>query len=103
MNRRTLFALRGSIRKWQGIVAGTEVDKGAANCPLCLLFNRQGGCGKCPVKEKTGRNWCDGTPFNEWEDENPGFDRRANTPQLKRIARKELNFLKSLLPKNGAK
>ena len=60
MNRKTLTALKGSIKKWEKIVAGTGSDNGYQNCPLCALFV---------------------------------LDRRDP------FARKELAFLKSLLPK----
>jgi len=43
MDEKTLAALRGSISKWEGIVAGTMQDSGASNCPLCKKFRKKGG------------------------------------------------------------
>ena len=67
MSPEVLAALRGSIEKWQGIVDGTVEDRGPMNCPLCLMFNpsviqgadRAAGCAGCPVKLKTGHDFCD--------------------------------------------
>lgn len=91
MNAKTLKALRGSIRKWERIVAGTGSDNGPHNCPLCRLFfwNRE-ACEGCPVAAKTGRAQCDGTPYRDYD-----------WSGSKEDARRELNFLKSLLPKKS--
>lgn len=98
MNAKTLKALKGSIAKWQAIVAGTGEDHGPDNCPLCQLFNDlpHGGCGGCPVAERTGLDGCAGTPYQAWDDL---FGVKADTPELKKAARAELAFLKSLLPR----
>lgn len=37
MNKETLIALKGSIKKWEDIVGGIGYDDGADNCPLCLV------------------------------------------------------------------
>lgn len=90
MTKKTLKALRGSIQKWEKIVEGTGVDQGVYNCPLCQLFYRL-DCKGCPVFERTGYPFCDKTPYREWEDD--------CTPELKKLAQAEVDFLKSLLPK----
>lgn len=91
MNKRTLKALQGSIRKWQGVVDGRVKDKGPSNCPLCEVFFYH-HCRGCPVAEHTGFSDCYDTPYDEWcEASTPAEERRA--------ARHELAFLKSLLPK----
>lgn len=94
----TLEALRGSIAKWEAIVAGTGVDLGAENCPLCRKFNPDlrddhldDGCQGCPVREYTGENFCRSTPYDACDD-----------PPTKTQAQDELEFLKSLLPKEAA-
>ena len=92
MDKKTLKALKGSIEKWEKIVAGTGKDEGPNNCPLCKLFNKIEGeekyaCNGCPVKEETGQKYCWNTPYEVYEP-NP----------TKKNAIKELNFLKSLLP-----
>jgi len=63
MNKKTLNALKGSIRKWEKIVNGTGVDFGDANCPLCKLFLV---CEDCPIFLKTGQDGCKGTPYEAW-------------------------------------
>jgi hypothetical protein len=95
MDTRTLEALKGSIAKWEAIVAGTGKDEGTENCPLCQAFNGNGEdetrhmCEGCPVREKTRHIGCVGTPYDEyWED-------RKDAPK---VARRELDFLRSLMP-----
>lgn len=103
MNKTTLAALRGSIKKWEKIVKGTEVDVGHDNCPLCRLFLRNwGGCRDCPVGKNTGRSFCGGSPYVEWADLGGDYDDPALTlksPAHMAAAKRELRFLKSLLPK----
>ncbi len=107
MNAKTLKALNGSIAKWEAIVTGTGVDAGPSNCPLCLAFRNfsMGGvsCLGCPVRDTTGEDGCAGTPYEKWEDLAESGQRKANTPELKKAARAELAFLKSLLPKRKRK
>ena len=101
MNAKTLKALKGSIAKWERIVAGTGACHGVDNCPLCELFWDR-GCRGCPVVQKSGYRLCIGTPFEgvgrHLSDE--GF---ARTTSAKKAARAELAFLKSLLPKRKRK
>jgi hypothetical protein len=94
MDDRTKEALEGSIRKWQDIVAGTGVDEGSDNCPLCWLFISN-ECKGCPVSTFTGRSRCHGTPYEDWNaaNENDGL---AHTAEFKELAQKELDFLISL-------
>jgi len=41
MDVKTKEAVHGSIKKWNRIIAGTGIDLGRYNCPLCqLFFNR---------------------------------------------------------------
>ena len=88
-NKKTLKALQGSIKKWENIVAGTGVDRGTENCPLCQLYinNR---CEGCPVKKKTQLIGCLGTPYGAYE---------SSHKDHKKLAQAEVYFLKSLLPK----
>ncbi len=103
MNARTLKALNGSIKKWEKIAAGTGLDKGPENCPLCKLFwYGTYDCEGCPVAARTGQGGCSGSPYDEWTDATEyGDASKADTPALKAIARKELRFLRSLLPKKS--
>lgn len=90
-------ALAGSIRKWEGIVAGDTESLGDQNCPLCKLYNTDDGCDGCPVKASTGKDWCSGSPHTYWlrvTRNNPhGY---AQTPLERRAALKMLRFLESL-------
>lgn len=38
MDKKTVKAIRGSIKKWEDIEKGTGMDFGVGNCPLCHLF-----------------------------------------------------------------
>jgi hypothetical protein len=96
----TLAALKGSIAKWEAIVAGTGTDDGANNCPLCQKFSHWCNpelpkrCVGCPVSEKMEMPYCEGTPYYEYsqaeEDDEP--------ERMKEAAQGEVEFLKSLLP-----
>ncbi len=105
-----LTALRGSIAKWEAIVAGTGEDGGPHNCPLCQRFP---GCASCPVADEVGDTGCESTPYVKWFDHQrkdhghqPPFDEpSAVTPGCEEcvaLAQAELDFLRSLLPDNRA-
>lgn len=101
MDRKTLKALKGSIKKWEKIVAKKGNDDGAANCPLCGLYPMS--CEGCPIDKKT-TNGCNFTPYEKWNDHQIEIhgERLPFTIQCKiceRHAKAELKFLKSLLPK----
>ena len=100
MDERTLTALRGSIEKWEAIVAGTGVDWGSINCPLCTEFcHGPNYCAGCPVASKTGEKYCDGSPYirfeSVWPKSVPIPDGR---PIITELAQAEIDFLRSLLP-----
>lgn len=95
MDERTLTALKGSIAKWEDIVAGVIADDGANNCPLCRLFHWQYGgkgaaerCDGCPVKAATGNPACVGSPYDDYEENGERIE----------DAEAELEFLRGLLP-----
>ena len=106
MNEKTLTALKGSIRKWEKIVDGTGVDLGVTNCDLCRLFVDD-FCFGCPVNDVT-RNFCNRSPYSAWEQHQENFHHRnfdldflsivGKCRTCKKLAREELEFLKSLLP-----
>jgi len=107
MNKSTLKALKGSIEKWEKIVAGTGLDRGAHNCNLCRRFFKLCSincCIGCPVNTQSGSG-CMGTPFDEWmkyegllpHNDRGGYDFKGNV-KAKNTAHRELKFLKSLLP-----
>jgi hypothetical protein len=97
MDAKTLEALRGSIKKWEGIVAGTTMDLGPANCPLCQRFIDNDDCAGCPVAFRTGQDSCAGSPYDEWT----AAEEANDSVRLARAAQAELDFLKSLLPKEA--
>lgn len=95
MDAETLEALKGSITKWELVLAGKENGNCRSNCPLCTKFYRD-GCQGCPVFKSTGREYCSGSPYKDYiracNASNPNAD------ALAQAALAELNFLKSLLP-----
>jgi hypothetical protein len=105
MDQRTLEALQGSIKKWEAIVAGTGVDHGIHNCPLCALFWLN-NCAGCPVAESSNDISCNNTPYKTaWQPSVDPYGYRslpfpAVTARQKAAAKEELAFLKSLLPKD---
>lgn len=116
MDAKTLTALQGSIKKWEAIVAGKGADRGAKNCPLCAAFINEvdhdedgnaWGCAGCPVRDRTGQPDCDGSPYTDWCVASADginlnrFPFRATTPELVTLAQAELDFLRSLLPKDA--
>ncbi len=101
MNAETLAALRGSIAKWRAIVAGTGVDHGVDNCPLCNIFcHGINNCGGCPVALAALDDGCRKTPYVPWAALFGGeeFPHRATTERQKAAAQAELDFLISLMP-----
>ncbi len=110
MSKRMLKALKGSIKKWDKIVKGTGTDGGTKNCSLCTLYNRIDNCGICIVKKKTGMDGCQDTPYAGWDFHHDNkhravgsyyaeFPYKTECPVCKKLAKAELKFLKSLLPK----
>ena len=103
-SKRKLKALEGSIEKWEKIVDGTGIDERDENCPLCKLY---WGCKSCPVADTVARAGCNDTPYMEWckhhAKKHPDGvwcpPMRVECPTCKRLAQKELDFLKSILPK----
>ena len=105
----TLEALNSSIEHWTKIVAGDEGSEGASNCALCALFTciklnfENDDYTTCPVQEYTGREGCEGTPYEYFnmvgERTNNSFAKWAKSPNVVKAAQDELDFLKSLLPK----
>lgn len=87
-----------SIRKWEDVIENLkhgdeEEEDGTDNCALCETYKKDYCSDMCPVKTKTGKNVCDGTPYEDWS-------RASSTEKLLEIAKKEVAFLKSLQNKN---
>ena len=114
MNAKTLKALKGSIKKWEKILDGKAIDEGRGNCPLCQLFwneirpcNTPDNKERCPVKIRSGRVGCNRTPYSTWTQHQLNVhgvywtDKRIKCDKCKPIVKKELDFLKSLLPEDS--
>lgn len=93
----TLTALKGSIAKWDAIAGGTGIDGGIEDCPLCDVFYKK-SCAGCPVRKKTGRSQCVGSPYEAWRMVASEPYSKASTPERVELAKVEANFLRSLLP-----
>jgi hypothetical protein len=119
MEPKTLAALNRSIEHWQRMSEGkflrNYVDErgmtatmeapGASDCALCSLFLNQrtldiDHCVGCPVSEYTKAHFCMNTPYGE---ANSTFNiiREQQSPEFFEAAKKELAFLRSLLPKSA--
>ena len=108
MKKATLVALKKSIKKWEKVVDGSGEDDGSENCALCKRFDAE-TCvlygEQCPIRKKTRRKGCAGTPFITWQN-HQDYDHEESFPYAIQLgckkcvvlAKKELNFLKSLLP-----
>ena len=106
MNTRTLRALEDSIKHWEDNVLSAKASEyfrlGANVCPLCRLFNidREMACEGCPVKDQTGEAFCRETPYAAVYNARSRFYPGSKPNQdLIDACEKELDFLKSLLPK----
>lgn len=109
MNRKTLKALKASIEHWEENCRAETTDDvsvGANDCALCDEYhtgNHATACVGCPVWAKTGEQYCRRTPYGaakharlDW-----GWEPTpVNRAKFRRAARREVNFLKSLLPEN---
>lgn len=101
MDEQTLTALRGSIKKWEEIVAGTGVDLGMDNCALCQMFcSDESVCAGCPVAEKTGATGCLDSPYEAWMQGTGPLRGFVTDERTKALAQAELDFLRSLLPES---
>lgn len=106
MQERTRVALEGSIAKWDAIAAGTGIDQGSANCPLCQAHPH---CKGCPVAKAAGAGDCYGTPYWDFlnhveDDHRHGVGERIvhrcqpGCAKCVELATAERDFLTSLRP-----
>lgn len=91
-------SIEASIKKWEYILqvlmdnsqVDSLLDGGPDTCSLCQEYhNHVCGCGDCPVKQKTGQDFCLGSPH-------PVIERAKDNETLIRGVRSEIEFLKSL-------
>jgi len=98
MKPETLKALRESIAKWEknSRIRNIENAKiGPDSCALCSLFYTYHRCRGCPVREETGFFQCEHTPNSDAED---AINDNCGVAEFRRHAKREVAFLKSLLP-----
>ena len=86
MEKRIVKLLEKAIDIWFDRAEG---KMNTTSCPLCKIST---GCSSCPVYQKTGTTQCWNTPYRKWIS-------AGTTQEKKAEARKEVNFLISLLPK----
>lgn len=113
MNPETLKALQESIAHWDRLASGKRKHNecvSVGDCALCERFNTpvksiELKCAGCPVFEKTGKQFCYDTPFthaeaisDEMDPEDP--NNPMDSEEFQEAAEDELEFLKSLLPKD---
>jgi hypothetical protein len=105
MTLSTLKALKESIAHWERILIGKDRSLGRSACALCGKFTDDCQAPRsherCPV-DKTGKQSCYGSPYTDFSRawlKNQG----AHTEETIILAWKELEFLRSLLPKNKEK
>ena len=104
MDKRTLRALHGSVRKWIAIAEWRGRDCGCDDCPLCKLFlndTQLSDCEGCPVRGVTGSTNCVGSPYVEWNRLFPSYwwaERAVYDEASQRAAEAEALFLIGLLP-----
>lgn len=103
MDAKTLEALKASIAKWERNAEVTylyDAQVYGDTCPLCALFSKEesSDCHGCPVATKTGKPQCKGSPWVDAIDAKFDYGLKA----FRAAARKEAEFLKSLLPAEEA-
>lgn len=103
-------ALEASIARWEKIATGELYSGGITTCALCDLFWAD-ACKGCPVRERGGAPYCEGTPYESFLETWRAYctanglsdlqssHARAKTPELVKLAKAQVNFLKSLRPK----
>ena len=101
MDEETREALEASIAHWQEVVRNPyETDVGVSECALCRKFNHTWArwddcCAGCPVRDRTGKSSCYGTPLYAFLKERKVG---AWPNEQAKLAQAELDFLISLRP-----
>jgi len=95
------------IRLWEGIAAGTEVDIGMTNNSSLCRYHLYYDCYDCPISQATGKRYCKDTPLQDWIMHHGEFHStyilKNECPTCTLIAKKQVVFLKSLLPSKKGK
>jgi hypothetical protein len=116
MNPETLEALKLSIAHWERLANRKRQPNesvSVGDCALCGLFNlhrtmidppQMERCNGCPVFAHTGEQFCKGTPFilaEQISEQVDKYDEPMDTGSFQFAAQDEVDFLKSLLPKEN--
>lgn len=120
MTEQALTALRASIEHWDRMASGKRnrgEDVGPGDCALCKAFNSRynsdlgvdtaGPCAGCPVRDRTGKDFCADTPYPAIEEFTEGdgaaqYSSPYDSEEFKDLALLELEFLRSLVPQEKA-
>lgn len=100
MNRKTLSALKKSIKHWEENVEKAKngelsyLDILPNKCALCVMFLLFSDCFECPIYKKVKNVGCRKTPYIYVIK----TLKNKNTANIFKACKKELAFLKSLLP-----
>lgn len=98
MSKRAEKALRASIKHWKVDILENGEFPDTSNCPLCKEFmdwTLSSSCSKCIFNKK------DIICSNLYQEYVLEYSGSENTPEMKKIARKIIRKMKSLLPKEG--
>lgn len=107
MDKQVLAALKKSIEHWEENAKNDDKPLyfGGGFCALCRYCIQ---CSICPVALKTGWPSCGRTPWAnirmhalEVHSKDRNYCVNTKCPTCIKLAKKELAFLKSLLPKKG--
>lgn len=115
MKKPVYDALQKSIQKWERNARVKKFDRAlvdAEDCPLCHLFmlrSPMSNCNGCPIKEATGLEGCNSTPYDEasdtydeWNYAHPDEELRLKSAKnFRAAAEKEVLFLKAIRPFGG--
>ena len=95
--------IKRSLEKWEFIVNLLAFrikiwqDGGRKTCALCMKYDPiMHDCEGCPIYIRTGRRGCQGTPYEDFIEASS-----SAIPDRLACARREVDFLQSLLPIPG--
>ena len=101
MEPTTLTALKESIIAWEKKLEADnphQISLGPNACPLCDLFFYS-NCEGCPIMVRTREALCMKTPYREADDALADWQyAHGKKEYFQEAAKKEIAFLKSLLP-----
>lgn len=103
LSKQQIGGLIKSAKKWEDIYNGVGIDDGNENCELCRLYF-DNDCINCPIFLYTNQWECQNTPYPEWSDHQQDDhekykDYKIACPTCKILAKKEWDFILSLIPK----